>query len=131
MPDAPVHDAARPLIEAFVWLVVPLAFFLSLIWGGAVFVAIVKGRGLELRERVLHARKAGEPWLHYWLSIPGAIGNLTILAIASVDWVNGGRLLRQSVPPPTHRDTPCLGPSNSRGEWIGEVHEARQRWVWP
>ena len=96
MPDAPVHDAGPPLIEALVWLVVPLAFFLSLIWAGAVLAAIVKGRGFELRERILHARKAGEPWLHYWLSIPGAIGNLTILAIASVDWVNGGPL-RQSI----------------------------------
>jgi hypothetical protein len=97
MPDAPVHDAALPLIEAFVWLVVPLAFFLSLIWAGAVLAAIVKGRGFELRERILHARKAGEPWLHYWLSIPGAIGNLTMLAIASVGWVNGGGPLRQSI----------------------------------
>jgi hypothetical protein len=70
MPDAPVHDAALPLIEAFVWLVVPLAFFLSLIWAGAVLATIVKGKGPELRERILHARKAGEPWLHYWLSIP-------------------------------------------------------------
>jgi hypothetical protein len=97
MPDAPVHDAAFLLIEAFVWLVVPLAFFLSLIWAGAVLAAIVKGRGFEFRERILHARKAGEPWLHYWLSIPGAIGNLTILAIASADWVNGGGPLRQSI----------------------------------
>jgi hypothetical protein len=64
MPDAPVHDAGPPLIEAFVWLVVPLAFFLSLIWAGAVLAAIVKGRGFERRERIPHARKAGELWLH-------------------------------------------------------------------
>jgi hypothetical protein len=75
----------------------PLGFFLSLIWAGAVLATIVKGKGPELRDRILHARKAGEPWLHYWLSIPGAIGNLTILAIASVEWVNGGGPLRQSI----------------------------------
>ena len=97
MPDAPVHDAVPPLIEAFVWLVVPLAFFLSLIWAGAVLATSVKGKGPELRERILQARLAGEPWLHYWFSIPGAIGNLAILAIASVDWFNGAQPFRLSV----------------------------------
>lgn len=98
MLDAqPAHDATLGLVEGFVWIVVPLAFFFSAIWAFAVLIAVAKGNVRDLRERVVRDRKAGGPWVHYWLSIPGAIGNLMVFAFASFDWLGGGGTFQESL----------------------------------
>jgi hypothetical protein len=90
------YDAA-PSIETILWIVVPLGFFFSAVWAFAILVLVARGKSGVIRERIVRDRKTGGPWVHYWLSIPGTVGNLIVLGMASFQWWEGAGTFQNSL----------------------------------
>jgi len=85
--DGSAHAAFS--IETIVWALVSMAFLLSVVWTFAILILVAKGKAGTIRDRILRDQETGEPWMHYVLSIPAAIGNLIVFAIAIFRWWQG------------------------------------------
>jgi putative solute:sodium symporter small subunit len=88
------RTAALGAATSALWIVAPLGAGVLVVWVIVAFVKFCRRESALFRDEVLQDKRAGRPWLHYWVGVPGGIGNFVVFAIAALYWLNGDGTFR-------------------------------------
>jgi hypothetical protein len=83
------RTAAIDAATSAMWIVAPLGAVALVACAVVAFAKFCRRESALFRDEVLQDKHAGRPWLHYWVAIPGAIGNFVVFAVATLFWLKG------------------------------------------